>query len=410
MNQDTIIFGCGLAGLNTALKLSRKDKNILVFEKEKYLGGRVKTIYGKSFQYESGCARYNDNHKNLIKLIKKYKLNSIKIPSSWKNINFNNKNKSDYEDVNKLITDLIKLSSKIPKKDLLKHTTYSLCEKLMGKDNADFLGTNHPYYSEIFITNAYDSIESLKLDLREDKQFYILQEGLSKLTDCMAQEVENNLGRKIKSNHELISFTKVNEYFVCSVRYLKTGIIKNYICKNLILAMDSCSLKKIRYLKKYNYLLNSVSCLPLFRIYQKYPLNSKGNVWFKDLGKIVTNSKIRYIIPIDKNNGIVMISYTDGKYSNYWKKHLDKGTLEETIENELNKLFPDIKIPKVKWTKNYYWKSGACYWKPNYDSDKVHKEVSNLEDNLYICGSNYSKRQAWMEGALESSNYVLNLM
>ena len=94
----------------------------------------------------------------MIKLIKKYKLNSIKIPSSWKNINFKKKNNSDYEDVNILISDLIKLASKIPKKELIKHTTISLCEKLMGKDNADFLGTNHPYYSEIFITNAYDSI------------------------------------------------------------------------------------------------------------------------------------------------------------------------------------------------------------------------------------------------------------
>ena len=45
------------------------------------------------------------------------------------------------------------------------------------------------------------------------------------------------------------------------------------------------------------------------------------------------------------NNGIIMISYTDGKYSNFWKNILIMELLEETIEKELEKLFPDIKIP-----------------------------------------------------------------
>ena len=42
-------------------------------------------------------------------------------------------------------------------------------------------------------------------------------------------------------------------------------------------------MKKINYLNPIKPLLNSVSCLPLLRIYQKY--NTKNGVWFKDLGK-----------------------------------------------------------------------------------------------------------------------------
>ena len=97
-----------------------------------------------------------------------------------------------------------------------------------------------------------------------------------------------------------------------------------------------------------------------------------------------------------------MISYTDGKYSDYWKRKIDTDTVEECIKKELNKIFPDKKIPKPTWTKSYYWNLGACYWKPNYNSkeiiSKINKPFEN--ENLYICNSNYSNRQAWMEGAL----------
>ena len=404
MIHKNIIVGCGISGLYLGSLLSNSTTDILMFEKNNYLGGRAYTIYGKNYQYEAGCARFNENHKNLIKLLKKFKLEKIKIPSSWTNIS-HIKNKSDYDDVNELITDLIKLAEGTTKNFRMNNTLYTLCQKLMGIENAKYLGANHPYYSEIFVTNGEDAVKSVKLDLREDKQFYIVKEGVSGIMNCLGKDIKSKIGNKIKTNHELKSITKNNNIFELIFQNGKT-----YFCHRLILAMDSCSLKKIKYLKKYNPLLNSVLCLPLLRIYQKYPLNSKGEVWFKDIGKIVTTHKIRYIIPVDMKNGIIMISYTDAKYSNYWKKQIDNKTVEIKIKEELEKLFPDMKIPKPKWTKDYYWKYGACYWKPGFDSKKVSKKVSNLENNLYICGSNYSMRQAWMEGALESSNYIFNLL
>ena len=88
MIYDTIIVGSGLSGLNSALKL--KNKKILLLEKNDRLGGRVATQYFKNYKFEAGCARYNENHKNLRKLIKKFNLTEIKIPSSWTNINTKN--------------------------------------------------------------------------------------------------------------------------------------------------------------------------------------------------------------------------------------------------------------------------------------------------------------------------------
>tara|TARA_A100001015_G_C14970163_1_gene704754 strand:- start:317 stop:1543 length:1227 start_codon:yes stop_codon:yes gene_type:complete len=408
MIYDTIIIGGGLAGTNLANKLFNSNRdNFLLFESRSYLGGRVKTIYGKKYYYEAGGARFNGNHKNLIKLLKKYEIEKYKIPSNWQNINFKyNDLTVEYQDVNDLVTDLIKLGESKPNSFLQKHTLYSLCEELMGEKYAKYLAINHPYYSEIFVTNGLDALESVKLDLREDKQFYIVQNGLSNLVQKMSQDFKN----KIKLNSHLNSIEYSNNIYTCVIENLKSNKTQNFQCRKLVLAMDSLGLKKIKYLNPIKPLLNSVSCLPLLRIYQKY--NTKNGLWFKDLGKIVTDSRIRYIIPVNYDEGIIMISYTDGKYSNYWKKKIDTDTVEEYIKKELDKIFPDKKIPKPIWTKSYYWNLGACYWKPNYNSkeiiSKINKPFEN--ENLYICNSNYSNRQAWMEGALESSNKVFKMM
>lgn len=83
-------------------------------------------------------------------------------------------------------------------------------------------------------------------------------------------------------------------------------------------------------------------------------------------------------------------------------------TQKELVHKTLNKLFPGEKISDHPlFFKNYYWPQGASYWKKNVDSDvltQIYKKPTSI--NFYICGSSYSKRQAWMEGALESSNSV----
>ena len=62
-------------------------------------------------------------------------------------------------------------------------------------------------------------------------------------------------------------------------------------------------------------MLNSVSCKPLYRIYAVYPKNKNGKVWFHDISNTTTNEKIKFIIPIDYKKGLILISYTDGKYT-----------------------------------------------------------------------------------------------
>ena len=67
----------------------------------------------------------------------------------------------------------------------------------------------------------------------------------------------------------------------------------------------------------YPILKKTITCNPLCRTYAIW---KKENIWFSDLkDKIVTNNNLRYIIPMNNETGLIMISYTDDVYTKIWK-------------------------------------------------------------------------------------------
>jgi len=75
------------------------------------------------------------------------------------------------------------------------------------------------------------------------------------------------------------------------------------------------NLLSFSYFHKYKDLLNSVhstSFVVVFYAIYKDP-------WFDKISKTITNNPLRYVIPINKENGLIMISYTNGKEIDYWK-------------------------------------------------------------------------------------------
>ena len=137
---------------------------------------------------------------------------------------------------------------------------------------------------------------------------------------------------------------------------------------------------------------------PLLRIYASYPTN-----WFKGLGRIVTDTHIRYFLPI--SDRLAMVSYTDSSDAKYWHKTLKQSEkiLCDKIQKQLKELFPNSSIPNPLFFKAHYWKTGATYWLPgNYDVKKESlKSIHPFDKDIFIVGESFSLKQAWMEGALE---------
>ena len=73
--QDIIIIGGGISGLYCALNIN-KNKNVILFEKNNYLGGRIYTdnftINSNKYSLEAGAGRIHSEHLIIENLLIKW--------------------------------------------------------------------------------------------------------------------------------------------------------------------------------------------------------------------------------------------------------------------------------------------------------------------------------------------------
>jgi hypothetical protein len=112
-----------------------------------------------------------------------------------------------------------------------------------------------------------------------------------------------------------------------------------------------------------------------------------------------------------------MISYTDGKDTVAWRHDTPAG--RERLLQSLRALFPERTIPDPLFLKFHEWTDGCSYWTPlahpRVDqptpfqlSRTALRPFPKQFPTVFICGESFSTRQAWMEGALEHANLLLN--
>lgn len=427
MIYDVIIVGSGISSLYLAYKLKNNNLNILILEKNNYIGGRIKTFYKSinkhQYRWEEGAGRFNDNHTLFIKLLHDLQLKKY-ITKISSRINFQ-PSKSSYkskqsfinESPNKYLQKIIKYSNKIKKEELQSYIFKELAEKVLTNDEYHFLLDSTGNYYTIFINmNAYEALKLFKFVVNEKVQYYGLQCGF----DMIIMKLLNKL-KKCSYNFQL-------NHTVTEIEYNKSNTIFNIKCdknvnyqenannsdslhnstivfqsKKVILTCPKPDLLKFKILRPIKSLLNSIKIKSLCRIYSIF---KKKDIWFKDINKITTNNGSRTFIPIDKENGVIMISYSDGKYADTLNKIKEEDLVNKLCEN-VEKTFK-IKIETPIFTKKSYWKVATAYWLKNIDSETISKKISKPFNNipLYICGENYSPIQGWIEGALLTAENV----
>ncbi len=414
MEYDEIIVGGGIAGLYYANELLKKEssKKILILEKDEIWGGRIQTHHfqfqKKSYQIEAGAGRFNQNHKYLIQLIHELGLKKQIIPIPSKT-NFHPTYPLQYYDANQIMNRVRNYSLKDKSKDQDEMTYLQYAKKIITPQEIKFLKDSFGYTSELTQTNARYAIHLFHLDFRPNIQFYVLQKGFSQIIQLLLKHLQQkNCQMKLKSEVKDIEYDG-EDYFV---KVVSSGKIKIYKTKKLVLAVPKPTLMKLRILKNIKNELNGIECIPLLRYYAIYPPTPQTDkVWFHDLGKTTTNIGIRYIIPINKETGMVMASYTDGFYAKKMQKRIEEGEDESYLQDSLEKLFPNQQIPNPILTKKYYWPCGEGLWKKHTDYHEIsHHLLHPYQDQkLYIIGENYSLHQGWIEGALATAHEILSL-
>ncbi len=395
---DYIVVGGGISGLFMTYKLSFTGKKILLIESTNRLGGRLLTKKEKGVQFELGGARISSKHTKVLSLIKEFNLDKelIQLPDK-----INYKIKGPKINFYSLIKDLIEGSKMYTKKYLQSVNLLQLCIDILGQPYAELLQKMLGYDSEFIHLNSHIALKTFKKDLFSANDYFVLQNGFSSLIDKLVNSINDNENIKILLDTLV---TDVGKNYVMIDKLKKFG-------GTILCCLPFYPLMRLPKFKELQE-VRSVSPIPLIRIYAKYPKDKSGKVWFHGLKRTITDNYIRHIIPIDYDNGLIMISYTDGDYANMWS-NLTKLGNKQLIEH-LHKCVKDVlnkDIPKPEFITYHYWKGGVHMWKPGQNVNEVYQKILKpFDEKIYIINEAYSLHQSWVEGSLDMCYDVLDLL
>jgi len=416
---DIIIIGGGIAGVYKAYQILKKYKtqqpNILLLESTNRLGGRIHTYHDTTYKngIEAGAGRFHKGHKRLIKLIHDLGLDHlITKTQTIKQYIPSPNTPTPKHDSDTYINKVIQESKNTSIANLQKQTFLQYASQVLPNDKpnpSQVILNSFGYSTELTDMNAYDTIQLIENHYNQTN-YYGLKGGMEQIVIKLVELLKQYPNFHYHLREPAIKIIPINhptstDSIIEIITPKTTYTAKTCICT--IIKEDLIKIPLIKHVAK-DLNLQGIKTLPLCRIYTKFPKDpNKNEVWFQGLKKMTTNNNLRYIIPINPEEGTMMVSYTDNTYADYWYRiYKTKGTrvLNKELQTQLQQIFPDKKIPTPTHTKIFYWKHGVAYYQPGFDSTKDLKKIRQPFQNIpiFIYGENYSeKNPQWIEGALE---------
>jgi hypothetical protein len=432
---DMIVVGGGISGLFCVRELLKKHPrwSIALAEKYKGLGGRTYSYHPPGFPgvgWEMGAGRVHKDHKMVMDLLKEYDLTWVPISaeSSFQRRPGSELEPNPFEDmyIPLYFQPLALLDSSI----LANHTLKEIMNKVYGPKKTAEILTPFPYRAEVTTLRADLALSTFLKGgtMSSHKGYGVIKEGFGELVARMRADIEKR-GCTILQRHQLLDFQRgpgeaVNLKFAFGYPEdpKASGIIWLRAEKGVVLALHKDAVAELPPFRRWICSANKASCQkgtrwkslhllktqPLLRVYAVFPTIA-GKSWFAKFPRIVTPERPRYIIPIDAEKGVVMISYTDAddtaEYMHIQKEGGDRA-LEKIVMQDVRRLFPSLEIPDPLFFRSHPWETGATYWLPgSYDPYKESLAACHplpaAFPSLWLCGESWSTKQAWVEGALE---------
>ena len=413
---ETIILGAGISGLTLGHYLNKSDKDFLIFESSKYIGGNISTKNKKGFICENGPNTVLINNKSVQDLISDLKIkNDIIYP------NDNNKkrfliSKGKLIEIPQsfaqfIMSNILSLTAKIRiffeifiKKSDSDLSVYDFFSRRFGKEFHDIL--IEPFLTGVYAGNTRKmSIKYVLKKIWEAEQNYgsvILgfmkresrnispksfnfKNGLSDLTNALQHKIKD----KIRFTSKITSISKIGNLYEITVN----NDIK-YRCSKLISTIPAYALSEIIFDKKLSQNLKKIYYCPIYVLHlgiekQKIKDDISG---FGVLTKpsdnksflgIIFNSRIfPHVAPSEKDLMTVMVGGT--RQEELLKT--DKDLLFNKIISDIRKLISYD--GQIIMKHDFLWEKGI----PQYglEHDYITNEIKNFEDknkDLHILGN-----------------------
>lgn len=391
----TVIVGSGIAGLTIAERLLEAGtvaSDILILEKYDYAGGR---IVSHRDGYEIGAGRIHQSQRHMAALIDRFGLTRVPLRDtvSWMPLGATEPMPNHFErDLRAALADKA-IDGTHTIRQILGVAGRSLLERF-------------PYRAETETLRADLALHSFRPrgEMGTHAGYFGIKEGLSAIVRGLRDQL-TDAGVHIAFNTEV---RRVDPDGTLHIR----GRQRPMRPGRTVLALHATALQRIlppTAARPYHRFLHME---PLTRIYAAYP---PEHPWTRSLfagNPIVSDSPLRYVIPINPATGIVMISYTEGRDCRHWNG-LKGAALQTEIQKQVRRLWSDTTdLPEPTWVRPYEWKDGCTYWIPGrYDPDAVSAALQHPFPTVWVAGESLSVgRQAWIEGALEVAHVVADTL
>jgi hypothetical protein len=398
---DIIIIGSGMSGLYSAYNIQQMSPktSFLILEKYKreWIGGRTSNdiFYGTQIVTGAGIGR-KDTNPLLIGL-----MNELNIKYTEYNSVINYSKTFNPVDIIKILK---KLKSEYKKHPELHNKTFrEFCIKILGND----------LYKQFTISSGYTDYENA--DIGETLYNYGMEDNTGGWTGLripwkkMVETLYHKIGKThFKFSTNVVSINKVREKPCLFHIESEKGTI--YQCNKVIIATTISGIKNLLPSKS---IYNEIHGQPFLRLYGKFDKKSSELMKQFVTTYTIVPGPLQKIIPINPDNGIYMISYSDNDMALSLKDHLNNNIhnrvlLCRVIEKSLGIQYGSLHLTAIK---DYYWPIGTHYYEPlknNYKNrNEFVYEAQHPEKGMLVVGEAVSRYQGWTEGALESVEAVL---
>ena len=407
MKYDVAIVGAGIAGLYSAYLLKKRDPKIklLILESgdRNEIGGRARTeiFQGTPVSIGAGVGR-KQKDKLLIQLLRELDVQYHEFTA-----------KTAYTN---------RLSGKTHVKDVfqkIKREYVAWIKTRTGEGDKKSGLTFREFAKNIISKSEYEKfIQSVGYTDYENEDIedviynygfddnYSTWIGLSIPWSELIDKLVAAIGaRYIRTNNhvtrlEFIHPNKSNHEFV-----IHTKNDHKYQTKRLILATTIESvINLLPNAKNEHSIYQQIHGQSFLRVYGQFDEPSRIIMKQRVPMTTIVPGPIHKIIPINPDDGIYMVVYTDNEAAELMKSIAkNKQTLARYIEKALD--CPELSL-RLTAIKEYYWKIGTHYYSP---LDGPYQDRADFIRNaqrpylgVLVVGEMISLHQGWVEGALET--------
>ena len=412
---DTIIIGGGISGLSAAYNVAIAGKNVVLIEKDKFVGGRAKSVKKKGFILENGALYIVFAGETLKKYFEVLEIPKSEITPVDKRIAFFYQDKLHKMNFNKygktlyslLLSELVETQDKINPLSLL---FLLKCKKAFRDIKESYLSFQKynkisakafvsKFFSESTIENIFEPISETFLFANlndvsaaifmvligafvdEENKLLYLENGIGTLADKFNIKIIENGGKVIRD--EVVNIKKHNSRYIV---VCKSG--KIFSSKSVISAIPTVVLESIapslnnqivHYKTKYIPIIcdNIALTSPIDKLKEHHLTFFPGK---NSPIVLMGESTKRHLNVAPKGSGLLYVLISP-KFS---KQLISKSNreIQNIIDYELSKTFPDYS-KKILFHHINKWKNAFALSSIEYFNNV--KVETNLK-GLFLCG------------------------